>query len=64
MSVLKPDTCCKYNHVTYIKQICYVNLDIVRFTSVWFQILLTLCVKVKNNLKPVTCGYRLPIHAA
>ncbi len=58
---------CKTRHLSQVHASCYrdltkcdLYLNIVRFTSGWFKILLILCFKIKNNLKPVPCRYRLP----
>ena len=60
----------KTRHLSQIHVSCYIDLttyvmqqlNIVRFTSAWFQISLIFCVK--NNLKPVTCRYQLSTHFA
>ncbi len=44
---------------------CYVNPDLVGFTSVWWLSNSTdLCSMYNTNLNPVTCRYRLPTHSA
>ena len=54
--MLKPATCRTYMIVvTWIKQTCYVNPDIVGVHKCLVSNFIDLHLKYKSNLKPVTC---------
>ena len=60
MLMLKTDTCRKYKiDVTSDKHVCYAGVHkCLVSTSI------DLCMKYKNNLKPVSCRHRLLTHSA
>ncbi len=61
MSVLKPGTCLSFMiDVTLMQSISYVNPNIVRFRSVWFQILPS---HVRTQSEAVTYRYQLLTHS-